>query len=338
MVFFRPDIILKKLYWILTFDVWFLSSALDPDKNITVFFAGQSCELDKRYFCRLIFKENPHENYMGKVWVWRLAYYLWRFRKDHDLIIIKTRMEICNLFRSKKKRFVIPDWVSCEIDLCSDLKSQTISKKAFTTYLRTIKKGNFHYSITKEPEDFHFFYNKMYLPYLSNRHGNMGLEVSLERMQKTFKDGELLWIKDGQEVIAGALIDYTVMNGIPRMPQIGILRGDFNYVKKGALTAIYYYIIEYLRKKDHKKLSIGLARPFIYDSLTKHKLYWGANIVCETSKAFLLCILSQKKYLKMFLSNNPFIYKEKGRLNLATFTNGNSKEDKKFAKYRKKLN
>ena len=178
----------------------------------------------------------------------------------------------------------------------------------------------------------------MYLPYLFNRHGNLGLEMSLENMKRSFENGELLLIKDGQDVIAGALIDYKIMNGIPWMIQVGILRGDFNYVKKGALTAIYYYTIEYLRKRNHKKFSLGYARPFIYDGLTQHKLYWGANIVCETSKAFLLCILSHKKCLKTFLLNNPFICKDRNGLTLATFTKGNSKEDKKFDKYRKKLN
>lgn len=333
----RPDRILKKLYWLLIFDVWSISSKLHSNESIKVFFAGKPNEIDKNYFCSLIFNENYDENYLGKVWVWRLIFYFWKFRKNHDLIIIKTKMKICSLFKSKK-RFVIPDWISCEIDLDSDLKSQTVSKKAFTTFLRLIKKSDFGYTISKAPHHFNFFYKNMYLPYLSNRYGNLGLEISLERMKRSFDNGELLLIKDEQEIIAGALIDYEVMNGIPRMVQVGILRGDFNYVKKGALTAIYYYIIEYLRERNHKKLSVGYTRPFIYDGLTKHKLYWGANIVCETSNAFLLCILSQKKCLKNFLLNNPFIYRDRKGLSLATFSKGSSKEDKKFDKYRKKLN
>jgi len=42
------------------------------------------------------------------------------------------------------------------------------------------------------------------------------------------------------------------------MVQIGILNGDFNYVKKSALTAIYYYTIEYLRKKNIKNLVLDM--------------------------------------------------------------------------------
>lgn len=337
MKYFRVDRILKKLYRMLIFDVWSMSSESHPNENIKVLFICKGNELDKNYFRSLIFNENYNENYLGKMWVWRLFYHYWRIKKDHDLIIVKTRMNICNLFRSTK-RLVIPDWISCEIDLDSDLKSETISKKAFTAYIRLVKKSDFSYRISKDPLDFKIFYNNMYLPYIIKRHGDLGLKVSLARMQNSFENGELLLIKDSREIIAGALIDYAVMNGIPRMVQIGILNGDFDYVKKGALTAIYYYAIEYLRERKHKKLSVGYARPFIRDGLTKHKLYWGANIICETSKAFLLCVLSRRKCVETFLLNNPFISKNKSGLSLMTFTGDNSEENRKFDKYRQKLN
>lgn len=318
------------------FDAWSISSKQHSDECIRVLFIGKGDELDKNYFRSLIFNENYDENYLGKVRIWRIFFFFWRFRKNHDLIIIKTKMNICNIFKSKK-RFVIPNWISCEIDIGCDFGSQSISKSLKNNF-RKIKRSNFGYTITKDPLDFNFFYNDMYLPYIKNRHGNLGLEISLEKMKRSFEDGELLLIKDEQEIIAGVLIDYKVMNGVPRITQLGVLRGDSKYVKKGALIAIYYYTIEYLRKRNNEKLSLGLARPFIYDGLLNHKLSWGAKIVCETSYAFLLCILSHKKSLKTFLLNNPFICNDRNSLSLATFTKGNSREDKQFDKYRKKLN
>ena len=345
MIYFQPVRILNKLYRMLKFDVWSISSKLHPDENIKVIFVGQGNEIDKNcldqidknYFLSLIFTENYDENYLGKVWVWSLIYYFWRFGKSHDLIIVKTKMKICNLFKSKK-RFVIPSWISCEIDLGIDLRSQSISKHTFKNNVRKIKKSNFKYTITKDPLDFSLFYNNMYLPYIKNRFDNLGHELSLEGMKISFENGELLLIKDGEDIIAGVLIDYIIMNGIPRTTLLGVLDGDFHYVKKGALIALSYYTIEYLRKKNHKKLSLGGARPFIHDGPLNQKLSWGANIVCETPIAFLLCILSHKKCLKTFLSNNPFICKDRDGLSLATFSEGNSKDEKKNSKYRKKLN
>jgi hypothetical protein len=232
---------------------------------------------------------------------------------------------------------VIPDWISCEIDLYSDLKSKSISKHTYKNNIRKIIKSNLNYTITRDPLDFKFFYYNMYLPYLSSRHGDLGLEISLKKMELSFANGELLLIKDGENIVSGVLIDYKVMNGIPRITQLGVLDGNFHYVKKGALIAIYYYAIEYL-KKNHRKLSFGYARPFINDGLLNQKLSWGAKIVCETPKAFLLCLLSRKEHLKSFLVNNPFICKDKNGLSIVNFSKDNSKANKKYAKYTKRLN
>ena len=220
MKYFRLDNILKKLYWMLIFDVWSISNKGHPDEYIRVlFFINKGDEIDKNYYRSMIFKENYDENYLGKVWIWSLFLFFWRFRKKYDLIFVKNRMKICNLFRSKK-RFVIPDWISCDIDLDSDLILQSISKRTFKHNIRKIKKSNFRYTITKDPRHFHFFYNDMYLPYLSKRHGDLGLEISLERMKRSFEHGELLLIKNEQQIIAGVLIDYKVMNGVTRTTQL----------------------------------------------------------------------------------------------------------------------
>jgi hypothetical protein len=116
-----------------------------------------------------------------------------------------------------------------------------------------------------------------------------------------------------------------------------VLNGDIDYVKKGAYMAIYYYTIEYLRKKNHKKFSLGSTRPFINDGILNFKLDWGANIVCEASSAFLLCILSNRKCTKDFLKNNPFLCIDRNRLTLETFSNADSKQDKKYEKIRKRI-
>ena len=72
-------------------------------------------------------------------------------------------------------------------------------------------------------------------------------------MKKSFESGELLQIKEGQEIVAGVIIDYKVMDEMPRITILGVLRGDFNYVKRGAIIALYYYTIQYLKEGNHKK-------------------------------------------------------------------------------------
>lgn len=319
----------------LLFDAWSISNNNHKDECMKILFLGKN-EIDKNYFSKLIFNESFDETYIGKVWIWKIFFYIWGFRKNYDLIIVKSIMRFCNLFKSRSN-FVIPSWVSCEIDLGCDIGSQSMSKKTLKNNLRKIKRGNFSYSITKDPDDFNFFYYKMHLPYISKRHGDATIKKSYKDMKKRFENGELLQIKEGQEIVAGVAIDYKAMDGIPIITILGVLRGDFNYVKRGALIALYYYTIQYLKQKKYDKFSLGVTRPFFSDGVLQYKLNWGAKIVCETSHAFLLSLSSKKKYLKNFLSCNPFILKDRNNLTLATFSDQSFKECPYLPKDKNKL-
>lgn len=339
LILFRLPIILysyiNRFKRKLLFDAWSVSNKHHEDEYIRVLFLGKN-EIDKNYFCNLIFNKNYDEIYLGKVGIWRLFFYLWGFKKNYDLIIFNSHMKLCSLLKSRSN-FVIPAWISCEIDLCCDIGLHSISKRTLKSNFKKIERGNFRYSLTKDPVDFHFFYYNMHLPYISKRHGDSAFKMSYREMKKSFENGELLQIKEGQEIVAGVIIDYKVMKGIPRMTKLGVLRGDFNYVKRGAIIALYYYTIQYLKQRNHKKISLGLTRPFFSDGVLQYKLNWGAKIVCETSNGFLLSLLSKKKCLKSFLSCNPFIFKDRNSLTLATFSDHNSKECSYLPKDENKL-
>jgi lipid II:glycine glycyltransferase (peptidoglycan interpeptide bridge formation enzyme) len=166
----------------------------------------------------------------------------------------------------------------------------------------------------------------MHLPYISKRHGDSAIKMSYVDMKKSFENGELLQIKEGRNIVAGVIIDYKIMNDMPRITILGVLRGEFKYVKRGALIALYYYTIRYLKDKNHRKFNLGFTRPFFSDGVLQYKLNWGAKIVCKTSNAaFLLSVVSKKKCLKGFLSRNPFILKNRNHLSLATFSDQNVK-------------
>ena len=273
----------------------------------------------------MIFKENFNEIYLGKIGIWRLFFYLWGTKKSYDLIVVKSRIKFCSLLKSKYN-FVIPDWISCEMDLTCDVGTQSMSKRTLKNNIRKMKRGNFKYTITKDSDDLYFFYYYMHLPYILKRHGDSAVKISFEEMKTSFENGELLLIREGQNIVAGVIIDYKMMNGVPRITKLGVLSGDFNYVKRGVLIALYYYTIQYLKEKKHQKFSLGSTRPFLSDGVLHHKLNWGAKIVSETSHAFLVSLLSKKECLKSFLASNPFILNDRNTLSLAIFPDQSSKE------------
>lgn len=297
-------------------NIWSIKDTFDSENNLKILFIGNST--DHKYFSNLFFQGHADVTFIGKMWLWNIFFYLLRFRKQYDILICQNKINICNLL-SSNKRFVIPDWVSCEIDLPWCFESSKLYRKNLKQNIKRVMKNGFTYFISKDPNDFHFFYNQMYRPYVFERHKDDLVRISYDTIKENFDNGELLLIKDGQKIIAGGIINYSVMNGIPRLTQLGVYKGDYNYVKAGALSAFYYYTIKYLTEKNYVKLSLGGTRPFFNDGVLKHKVSWGAKIVNESSNAFLLCLLSEKKCLKTFLSNNPFSCIKHEMLSLAIY-------------------
>lgn len=315
-------------------NAWSIKGVHGVENGLNVLFLGN--QTDQRFFSNLIFKNDVQANFIGNIWLWELGQHIFRHRQQYDMIICQTRKNICNLL-SSKKRFVIPDWVCCEIDLCNGSKTQYYHKKTMKQNIRRFMKNGYSYTISKDPNDFQFFYNQMYLPYISTRHMNALVKISYDTLKKNFDNGELLLIKEGQKIVAGGIINYSMMKGKPRGTQLGVYKGDYSYVKKGALAAYYYYSMEYLKEKKYECFSFGGTRPFFNDGVMQHKLSWGAKIVNESSNAFLLCLRSRKKTLKTFLVDNPFLCLDHNHLSLAVFDNQSSDKVNRLLNKEKKL-
>ena len=315
---------LKKFRRNVLFDIWSISNGLDGDRRFSVLYIGQN-EMDKNYFSSLIFKDSHDESYAGRITVLRLIYCLKKLKKNHDIVILKSNRRFCKIFKSNND-FVVPDWINCEIELNCDLQPRCMSKNTFRSNMAKVKRGGFGYSISRDLSQFDSFYHDLYLPYLSKRHADSAFRLKYEDIKQGFMKGELLQITENQTVVAGAIIDYRSKDGNPRMFKLGVLNGDYNYVKKGALIALYFYAIQYLKEKGFQKLSLGLSRPFFSDGVLHHKLNWGAKMACESSTAFLFTFISRKNQLKQFLYANPFIIQDRCNLSLVCFKDHGSQQ------------
>ena len=312
-----PQLLLRRSFLI---NAWSISGTQENSESLKIFFVGNNTDLN--YYSKIFFNTCTDKVHLGKMWPWSILFHLLRFKNDYDMLLYYNKINILNLMASKKC-FIIPDWISCEIDLTSNSISSQVKKN-----IKKIKKYGYTYKISKDPNDFNFFYNKMYIPYVAKRHKNSLSKMSYETIKNNFENGELILINKRDKTISGGIINYSLMQGIPRGTQLGVCNGDFEYVKEGALVAYYYYAINYLKENGYKTFSLGGTRPFFNDGVLQHKLGWGAKIMCESSNAFLLYRLSNKSSLKKFFTNNPFICIHKKKPSLAVFTDNSSNDDK----------
>ncbi len=152
------------------------------------------------------------------------------------------------------------------------------AKKSFWKYQHT----NYYRSqelgltriVSRKVSDLVFFYDSMYLPSMRNRHNSYAVIEDKEYFVKKGKTGFLILLcrSDGLPV-AGSLnfskgnILYSDMNGV--------LMGDSQLLRNGALAAIYFNTIDYAIENHYAYLDMGLTTPILSDGVFKHKLRWG---------------------------------------------------------------
>jgi len=289
----------------LRFKVW-LITGLDKlsGKHYTVVFSGHPTS--KNYFSELIFGNRYRVTFLGNLWVWQLMILLFQNRRRYLFMLFETRESFAK-FMPGKNLFFIPDWVGAEVDLSRDMASKSKSSSSIKRNVEKINKNKYEYSISKNSKDLKYFYNNMYTPYIKVRHQNKAFLKKYTEIKKIFHDGELLFIKKDHSIIAGVIINYDQPNGTPRLTQLGVLDGNFKYVKDGVISALYYYAMEYLRDMGFRSLNVGWSRPFLHDGILNYKKKWRCRFGLETMRMFVLLPLVMNQFAKSFLYNNPFM-------------------------------
>lgn len=164
----------------------------------------------------------------------------------------------------------IPEWVSCN----TTLGKMTEAGSYFSELAKTDRKG-FVYRIERAGyDDLGSFYDLMYVPYVKNRFGSQAYVEPLAAL-KALK-GSLLSVRKTGERDTAAVLCYF-KKGVLHFGKIGVLDGDFEFVKQGALEAVYYYFAEYFARSfpPQTRVAMGLTRAFEDDGVLTYKKKWG---------------------------------------------------------------
>ena len=183
------------------------------------------------------------------------------------------------------------------------------------------------YEVTRNTKDAEYFFDHMYIPYVTKSHRKATLAMGEKQMISRLNDGlcELLKIFDGDEWVAGILIHYKASG--PRLWSAGVKNADGMYLKKGVVAALYYYVSEYLREKGIKKINYGLSRPFLNDGVFRYKQKWGQKLAGVVGPYVCLQVKAVSPVINNFLVKNPFIHVHKGAFIGAIFYNTDKERD-----------
>jgi len=168
------------------------------------------------------------------------------------------------------------------------------------------------YEIQIGEENFAYFYEKMYLPYISKRHGEEAWIEELDSILKSALVPALLVVKEDDMVVGASLINFA--DESIYLMRLGLMEGNEEFRKHGVIGAIYYFGILEGQKTGCRYLNVGGTHPFLTDGLTRFKLGLGAELVLElspTQEYQWLGINKESIFAREFLSNNPFMHVSK---------------------------
>ena len=293
-----------------------LPAYLYESENMRFVYAGYS-SIKRNYYTRMVLNNTQKETYIGRLMFWQLK----RLIKSSnlDLVISEISRISLNHFQTHGG-YVIPEWVEMRINIdrpLDELSRESVSD--FARVARRIRKYNLSYEMLSDDESFNYFYNRMYLPYISKRHGEEALIEDLNLFWKSSPSPILIFIRENGIVVGGSLIKKNgdTLKGI----RLGLLDGNDEYMRHGVIGAIYYFCVIEGQKMGCNYLDIGGSRPFLNDGLTKYKLGLSAEFAIESSpwKEYLwLGVKDGSLAANEFLQKNPFMHLSKDNLYLSS--------------------
>lgn len=270
------------------------------------------------YLENILFYERPKVRRIGKIYIWNIKKKIKNISCNTDAVFIETEMFYANYFE-RKGFTVIPEFISMTLDTSKSFEEiyKNFSKSAKED-VRKVKKHGFKYEISHDFEMLKWFYYKMYLPYIYNRHGKKAVCTNFHTMRLILeRDGKLLLIKLKDEYVYGGL--FTVINDKATALYSGISDKKNSLLKKGVSAASYYFFIQWAKENGIKTLDFGTSKSFLNDGLFKYKKKWGTTISKNESyhySIFPFKVCKNSKSIMSYLEHNPFICLEKNKLKI----------------------
>ena len=271
-------------------------------EDLVIFYAGS--KYNKSYFARKAFRDNYREEERGKAWLWVAIRLCRNANAIYPMSVLEINKKPYRLLRNGAG-YYIPCWIDSELEF-SDSEWNLRHSVNVKNDVHRIRKNGLHFEITKEKQMFDLFYHHMYLPHITRVHADAAVPISYEQLVNRIDHCELLLVKKDDEYIAGDVLVYE--NDEVRAWCNGVKDGNQDYVKLGALAAVYYFRLMYLQDKGYKKMRLGASRAFLNDGVLQYKRKWGMHLTQDRNAGFWLLPLRETNGVREFLINNPFIY------------------------------
>ena len=242
--------------------------------TMKIIFAGYSAG-KKNYCIRLLLDRNNHSTFLGRRWFWEIPDLV--KSGNYDVIIAEISPLTFNYFQ-KFSGYVLPLWVTMRINIdrpISEICKRSVSD--FSNVMRRIRKYNLTYEILTGKEDFNYFNDKFYKPYITKRYEEDAMIEDLNKLWKSSQSPSVMSIMEDGKIVGMSLVEKSGSSFY--LLRLGLLNGNEEFRSHGVIGAMYYFSILEGQRMGCQYLNLGGTKPFLTDGLTKFKMGLSAEFV-----------------------------------------------------------
>lgn len=206
---------------------------------------------------------------------------LWSCRRHAESLFAEADVLVEDLgwpYNGKRKdvrSLEVPDWLNMELDLTGEWGDvlARFRSTARRNDLRILRRNDYRYTVTAERRAAEAFYDDMYVPYITERHGTDAVIEPRRHVLNVVRKGALLTVYGADCPVAAGVLYAT--GGALCFLWMGLPRHLVGAPPEGAISALYYYGIKHAHERGYEAVEFMGTRPFLVDGAFRFKRKWG---------------------------------------------------------------
>jgi hypothetical protein len=225
-------------------------------------------------------RETPKIEKIGRVALWRLAERVPAWLQGEGVQLVISRVAPHSPFRAGgPQSFLLPNRVEQCLDLSVPIEDRLSGRRGrgIRTRINGAERSGFGFRFSQDPADFDRFYNDMYLPFVTSRHGRLASVSTYKQLRTYFGMGGLLVITLDGEPVAGSVC--YLNDGVFYGVEEGVLNNDRQLIQSGINAYIYWCSYQWAMQNHARLFNMGPSFPAASDGPFAFKAHWGTRVV-----------------------------------------------------------
>jgi hypothetical protein len=205
-----------------------------------------------------------------------------------DATIVDIGWPYHGLINRRREYLETPDWINMSVSLPREWPTVISGFRQSTRNndLRLIRRNEYRPDFTTTQESIEEFYDTMYLPFVTHKHAEDSIIATRRQVIKRATQGTLLRVTRAGEVVAAGVI-YLEQNVLYFL-WMGIPPSYLDAPPEGAISALYFFGIQYAFERGCSAVDFTGTRAFLEDGAFRFKRKWGGIIEDTFSPSSIL--------------------------------------------------